>query len=396
MKLYAAIKKLSVAPDRKLIWLKTTIVLAMGSGFILSPRLWVSSRLFPLSPISESLPAIPFPLDYVWFFILLGLLLGIAIIAQPRRWIITFLVLAGLLSLLDQARWQPWFYQYFSMLAAVGVHAWKRPEAKTNRAALDACRLIVACTYFWSGLQKLNVNFVLETWPDMTGALLRALSISAQRIPFFLILLIPLLEMCTGLGLLARKFRNVSAMLAISMHLAILILLIFSGENTVVWPWNVAMIFFVIALFWQDTKTSLRNILVAKNAFHALIFLLFGVLPALSLIGLWDSYLSSALYSGNTNQAVIYVSPSVVERLPAALRPHVWQNSEPFFLDVNRWAYGELNVPVYPEPRIYRRIAEQVCAYVGESSDIKLRIKWKPDPLTGQRDSTYYDCQHLH
>ncbi|PYX92637.1 MAG: hypothetical protein DMG67_06265, partial [Acidobacteria bacterium] len=100
-------------------------------------------------------------------------------------------------------------------------------------------------------------------------------------------------------------------------------------------------------------------------------------------------------YSGNTDQAVIYVSPSVIDHLPAAIRPHIWQSSQPFFLDINRWVYGELNVPVYPEPRIYRRVAEQICTLAGNSSDIRLRILKKPNPFSGLRKSEYYDCDHL-
>ena len=50
----------------------------------------------------------------------------------------------------------------------------------------------------------------------------------------------------------------------------------------------------------------------------------------------------------------------MVDRLPVALHRYVWTDVEPMFLDTTLWAYGELNVPVYPEPRVFRRI-EQVC-----------------------------------
>jgi hypothetical protein len=118
-------------------------------------------------------------------------------------------------------------------------------------------------------------------------------------------------------------------------------------------------------------------------------------MPAWSFLGLWDSYLSAALYSGNTDQAVIYLSPSAIDRLPAAIHPHIWQSTQPYFLDINRWAYGELNVPVYPEPRIYMKVTERICTYADGSSDIRLRIKGKPDPFTGLRKSEYYDCTQL-
>jgi hypothetical protein len=387
-----AMMRFGVEPERKLIWLRITLALALSCGFVLSWRLWVSTRLFPLSPVSDSSPTVPFPLDYIWFLLLLGLLLAVIITTQPRKLILILLSLAVLLSLWDQTRWQPWFYQYLFMLAALGFYAWKEPQIKNNQTALNSCRLIVVCTYFWSGLQKLNVNFFKETWPEISNSLPRLLQTSVKSLPFFLILIIPLLEISIGLGLLTRKYRNVAVIFAVATHVFILLLLISSGENTVVWPWNIAMVLFVLTLFWRDKETTPRKILIGKKPFHMLVFILFGVLPALSFMDLWDSYLSSTLYSGNTNQAVIYVSPAVIDRLPMVLHPYVWQSTEPFFLDINRWAYGELNVPVYPESRVYRTVTKQICKYAESSSDIKLRIKGKPNPFSGLRESEYYGC----
>jgi hypothetical protein len=381
-------------PEQKLVWLKITLAAALICGLGLSWRLWISSRLFPLSPISDFLPDIPFPFDYIWFFSLLGLLLAIAIISQPRKLILTFLAVAGLLSLWDQTRWQPWFYQYFFMLSAIGFYAWRKPAAQNNPAALNACRLIVVLTYIWSGLQKLNVNFIRETWPDMAAPWLRLLPV-LKKLPLWSILIIPLLEILIGVGLITRKYRSVTVLFAAATHIFVLVLLVYSGENTVVWPWNIAMVLFATVLFWQEKETGPRRILATKSFFHALVLLLFGILPVFSFFDLWDSYLSAALYSGNARQAVVLVSPRILDRLPAAIHPHIWQNSQPFFLDINRWAYDELNVPAYPEPRIYRSVAEQICRYGANSPDIKLMIRAKPDPLTGLRKSEYYDCEHL-
>jgi len=380
---------------QKLVWLKVTIAAALICGFGLSWRLWISSRLFPLSPVGDYLPAVPFPFDRIWFFLLLTLLLAIALTSRPHKLIASFLALTGLLSLWDQTRWQPWFYQYFFMLAALVFYTWKKPETKNRNAALSTCRLIVVLTYFWSGVQKLNANFVKEAWPDFVSAMFHRLSEAVQALPPFLILMVPLLEILVALGLLTRKYRNVAVVFAVAIHILILLLLVASGENTVVWPWNIAMALFVVILFWQGKGPSAREILMPKNPLHAVVLLLFGILPVFSFVDLWDSYLSSALYSGNTDQAVIYVSPAVIDRIPAAIHPHIWRRSAPFFLDINRWAYGELNVPAYPEPRIYRRVTEQVCRYAENSPDIKLMIKEKPNPFTGLRKTEFYDCDHL-
>ena len=379
--------------DRRLIWLKDETAIALGCGFILSWRLWTSSRLFPPCPVFASLPTVRFPLDYIWFVVLIGSLLVIAVLRQPRKPIITFLVLAGLLSLFDQMRWQPWFYQYYFLLASLGFCAWKTPEAKNNRTALNSSALIIVSTYFWSGVQKLNASFLKETWPVFAKPLLR-FTFGTRGLPAWSGLSIPLVEIGIGLGLLTRRFRNASVIVAIISHAVILGLLIATGENTIVWPWNIAMAFFVVTVFWQNNE-SFRRILIPRHPFQLLIVILFGILPVLSFNGLWDSYLSSALYSGNDYQAAVYIHQSVVDRLPASLHPYIWQESQPMFLDINRWAYGELNVPVYPEPRVFRRVTQRLCEYSGNSADLKLAISDQPDFLTGRRESQYYDCDHL-
>src|SRR5215472_14436791 len=117
---------------RRLVVLKTTIAIALICGFALSWRLWISSRLFPLSPVSQLLPTIPSPLDKLWLSVLIGMALAIAVVVRPRRLTVCFLGLAGLLSLWDQNRWQPWFYQYFFMLAAT-VFARRMPETQNHQ-----------------------------------------------------------------------------------------------------------------------------------------------------------------------------------------------------------------------------------------------------------------------
>ncbi|HKD82642.1 MAG TPA: hypothetical protein VKH81_23330 [Candidatus Angelobacter sp.] len=388
-------KGLSLEPEQRLSWLRVGIAAAFLCGLGLSWRLWISSRLFPLSPIAGFLPAVRFPLDLIWFGALLGLLSAMMVVRS--RWLIpVFLVLGGLLTLWDQERWQPWFLVYYFMLAAIGFYAWTRTDSRKH-TALNMCRVVIVFTYIWSGLQKLNANFVREAWPDMAGPLFRFAPEVLKRLPPVLALVIPLMEIAIGLGLATRIFRNASVVFAAVTHMVILALLIGSGENTVVWPWNIAMAFLVVILFWQDRDTGPSAIFVSRNAGHALILLLFAVMPALSFFDFWDSYLSSALYSGNTNQAVIYLSAEVLEHMPAAIRPHVRLSKEPYFLDMNRWSYAELNVPLYPEPRIYRSITRQVCRWGGSSApgQIMLRILEKPDLFTAERKSEFYDCEHV-
>jgi hypothetical protein len=80
--------------------------------------------------------------------------------------------------------------------------------------------------------------------------------------------------------------------------------------NAVIWPWNLAMIAFLLILFFgRNNQPALRDIVWGQGfAFQKVVLIIFGVLPALSFFHLWDDYLSSALYTGNTNSGVIYLS----------------------------------------------------------------------------------------
>jgi hypothetical protein len=383
-------------PHHRILALKIILAIGLLSGFALSRRLWISSRSFPLTPAFNFLPVISSPLDIAWFGLLPCLLLAVVLMPRSRWPISVFLVAAGLMSFWDQERWQPWFVEYFFLLAAIGLCGWRKLKPLRESSALNVGRMIVAATYFWSGLQKLNANFVHETWPDIARPVLRLLPPRLGQTPAFLALAIPLVEIAISVGLITRRYRSRSVVLAITTHVVVLVLLVAGGENTVVWPWNIAMMLLVVVLFWQENETGATKILVPTGAFHVFALLFFGLLPVLSFFDLWDSYLSAALYSGNTDQAVIYVSAAAVAQLPLSLRPHIWQRSQPFFLDINRWAYSELNVPLYPEPRIYRRVAAEVCREAGVfAGDMKLRIKKKPNLFTAARESEYYDCEHL-
>ena len=65
---------------------------------------------------------------------------------------------------------------------------------------------------------------------------------------------------------------------------------------------------------WREIVSNWRD------PCYAAAVLLFAILPAFSFLNLWDSYLSSALYSGNLTEAQIYLSDAGKASLPAPIR----------------------------------------------------------------------------
>lgn len=364
---------------------------------LFSPRLWLSSRSYPLIPVSEKLPGVSAPFDYILFLSLLVLLILIAVVKRPFVFVVLFLILSLFLVLTDQSRLQPWFYQYAFMLAAFAFYSGSRSE-ENQHALLNTCRLIIVSMYVWSGIQKLNVGFTDRIFTALINPYLNFVFGRVNLVPRPLILLIPLLEVGIGICLLVRKSRNIGVLMAVSMHLLILLLLIPLKVNSVVWQWNLAMGSFVFILFWKSEESSAREILLPRKlGYQALVLLLFGIMPLFNFLNLWDSYMSAALYSGNLPVAVIHVSEPARNRMPPNIQQHVQpsRTDDGFLINPTQWSLAELNVPDYRERRIFMGLTRKLCGYAETAGELKLTIYEKPNRWNGTRNTRQYTCADL-
>jgi uncharacterized membrane protein YphA (DoxX/SURF4 family) len=383
----------------KIFWLKVVLCLAFFFGFFLSPHLWTSARFYPMTPVISFLPMIPFPIDRLIFSFVLILLILILFIPKPTLFCVTFVLLAGILSLFDQSRWQPWFYQYLFMMIALCFYPWRGEDRKKEDAILTICRVIIVSVYFWSGIQKINPVFFESVFPNFVNPLTRLFPIIGNTPA----MAIPLLEIGIAFGLVIEKFRRAAVIFASIMHGVILFSLgpFGNNSNNVVWPWNISMIFFVFILFWQ-TKSPFRVFQIrGMLPLSYTIILLFCILPLFSLFNLWDSYLSASLYSGNYHWAYIYVTDEVKKQLPKDVRINFTEAKE----DKNRasihsWSFRELNVPAYPEIRIYKNITRYICSFAENPIDVVLVINKRRtliDLLNWQRkvQKIRYNCSAI-
>lgn len=398
-KFIAANRHFIFGPAGRIFWFKIIVVAGLISGLLLSVKLWAGPRFFPLVPVLDNLPAIPPVFGMGLFVLWLGLLTGILISPKPQKLIFGVLAIAAVLAFSDQMRWQPWFYHYFFMLAALGFFTWESSDTEKQRAILNTSRLIVASVYFFSGLQKMNPDFIGNIPRSIIfGPFLRLFSDSPPVFIFLFGVTIPILEGGIGLGLLTKKFRKPALVLALLMHAIIFLNLGPLGQNwnSIIWPWNVALIFLATALFWRADDFSLQDVIWVRSfPFQKLIFLLFAVMPVFSFFNLWDSYLSSTLYSRNTNTAQIYIENSLKERLPTEIQRYTARiNGDRYMLDLLHWSLDELNVPPYPETRIYKGIVRNLCKYTVNSGDIVLVVNGKPTLFNQDRQSTY-NCSDL-
>ena len=208
--------------SNRVSWLKVTIAAGMLSGLLLSHKLWVNSRSYPVTPVHPLLRPVRFPFDYAMFAMFLTLLAFIAVAKNPAKLIATFVFLAFVWALFDQSRWQPWFYQYLFMLSALGLWFSNRTDSLKRAAAVNACRLIIVSIYFWSGIQKLNPAFLTGTFPWMLAPFTGVLSAAVIARAHSLAVAAPFVEIGIALGLLTQRFRNAAVFVAVAMHLFIL------------------------------------------------------------------------------------------------------------------------------------------------------------------------------
>ena len=372
--------------------LKATVTIAFCIGLIMSSRLWIGPRSYPLAPVFSILPPLPYPLDCFLFAALFALAALIVILPKPQGFIGAFLVIVLVSCLLDQTRWQPWVYLYGFLLATLALFSWDNADAAGQKRALNIARLIVASTYVFSGLQKINSNFIESDFPWIVQPITNMLPWLAPPIRL-LGVSAPFIQVGFGVGLLIGKYRRISLILAVSMHVFILAMLGPLGHdwNSIVWPWTAAMAVFDIVLFSDTEKFTPREIFWARgNRYQVAVVLLFAILPFLSFFNLWDSYLSAALYSGNLTEAEIYVSDMGRDALPEAVKQRLVHTSpNTNILNIQRWAIEDLNVMPYPETRVYKKIANDICQQAQTPTQIVLivreqRMFWSK-PETGYR-----------
>jgi hypothetical protein len=146
-------------------WLKTSVLLAFCIGLSMSSALWIGPRSYPPTPVSPMLPAVD-GVVACGLYVTLFVLAAVAFVAPKPRWFVAaFLAVIAVFCLTDQTRWQPWVFQYSFLLAAAAQYSWNSADVEGERRTLNIARLIVAGTYIFSGLQKINLNFMENDFP---------------------------------------------------------------------------------------------------------------------------------------------------------------------------------------------------------------------------------------
>jgi hypothetical protein len=365
-----------LAADKNVRWLRVVLLAATLLGMLSCVPLWLSRREYPLVPVFASWPVLPSGWDIPFLAVTLVSLAAALWFFRPATGF--FLIATFYLYCCDQNRGQPWMYLYWVMLLL---------NLLPERTALAACRVALSFAYLWAGVQKLNAAFfhAIPAWfiqPAIDWGLPHVIVAGL----YAGVWLTPLWEIFIGVGIWFPQTRWPAISTAVVLHGAALLFLGPLGHNInlVVWPWNIAMIALLVVLFGTRKCAALPLTLreLRRSACGTVVVGLFGLLPALSFFGWWDSYFSFALYSANVSRADLYVTQSFCDRLPARLHAYVHPVENfnpsfqlPFVFEHPRWAAAELRVPELPEPRGYAVMFRQIAAYATNQDDCRMIVE---------------------
>jgi hypothetical protein len=322
---------------------------------IISYKVWLADRVFPLAPVSGL--HVPAGIHAALFILsLIGLAL-LLVWPHKKSLLISLIVIEILSCTLDQNRWQPWEYQYILTLFVFLIQ-------KNKEHAKAVFIFILASTYIYSGIAKINPVFLQSIWQNMI--LLRQfhlpLAVIQQPLVYHAGYLLGLSEILLGIGLLMRSIRKIAAWLIIIMHLILLAAFGPWGLNYdhIIWPWNLAMIGYCIVFIRSDRFIFSYASLTA--GWGKAVIILVGVLPILGLFGKWDYFLSASFFSSRPPDMYLCVAgDSTINPFQKYCRTNTRIcDASACAVNVRSWAFDELMVPAYPQQRIYQDIKDEI------------------------------------
>lgn len=352
------------------------VAAALLAGIGLSPRLWTDQRVFPLIPAWPFIPPAPSWVQIVLLLTLLTSTLLLLVAPKVRAHGVAVLAAAALVAL-DLNRLQPWFYEYVLLILVFGLFRRQPNRAET---AWRLAALIVAAIYFWSGLHKLSTGFETYVFPNLIRRFAPYIGDGKEGPAAWLRIAAPWVEASIGAALLVPRLRRWGVAGVLGMHLLILVAIgpLGNNDNTVVWPWNLASSALCVVLFLGNPTAVFPDLLSRSGWVGPLLFTLCGLMPALHLVDLWDTFLSASLYSGRRWDAAVRLTPAAAQAMPKEVMAYSMKVQDGYTLHLPAWCMSELNVPLYPEPRAFRAVARELVARAGHPAGVRLLAETPP------------------
>jgi len=354
-------------PDERLIFVRWFVALGLLISIVYTYPLWLTtSRSFPLAPALPIVGSLPAPSD-----MLNEILLCVALCLlcyKPAAWLCSFIVLDLLvLGLQDTNRLQSWALYFTLMIAALAPYLRRGPARWTPQHTINLLSGISVATYLWSGALKIHPQYFSRVVSAVDTVFVGHLSIF--RLPFEVITVaLPGIEILGAFALLFSATRAAGVVACVASNL--LTLLAFGpfglDWHTSGWPWHLAMIFVTPRLLW-GSPASAREILAPRSLVARLAFMIVCIgLPALGVVGRWDTYLSFGLFSLRAPSVSVVVEQQAFNELPQAVRRTAQPVGDRSFhrLQLQLWSEFETGAPPSSSVAVLRETARSLCPFV--------------------------------
>lgn len=418
-----------LAVGRRLQLLQYGLAISAGGLLLASWPLWFpgfSDSDFPLVPLWKSLTEFP-----LWIDSLLSSLLGLGLLMwfAPGSILsrcgpgLTLLTGLGLVSL-DQHRLQPWFYQLLVISTFL--------LCGDQRFRWQAVTWLVISVYLYSAVGKLDFEFlhtVGQEFLTAAGSVL-GMQIEAWSEPqrLWLVAAFPLFELLLGIALVVRSTRLYAGWLACIFHLSLAGLFAFILQHS--WGvilWNLQFAFQSLVLFgWPVPGVRFRKLGSLQSGplpqfaspkisegggglpawCGQLVLGLALLLPLGERWGLWDHWLSWALYAPHSSRVEVLVARTAVDRLPEGAQRGTQASSEdgqtPMFpedrpsalaaslwvrIPIDRWSLEQTGTPIYPQARFQLGVVRYLARRVDSDFMIRAELRGVANRFTGQRQA---------
>ncbi|KQR93550.1 hypothetical protein ASG01_10300 [Chryseobacterium sp. Leaf180] len=317
-----------------------------------SYKTWIADRVYPVVAPFEILQEVPPSLHLIFFGLSLVILFLIIVFKLNRSLLIVLFILEIVSCSLDSVRWHPWEFMYLCFTLTVILN-FSKPKT-----VFLLLHLFLVATFFYSGLHKLNRNFLDYFWRDHILTAFFGLSneVILKYKLFFVGLLIPVTEIFLAFLLFFGKSKKKTSYILIALHVGILILLGPFGlnYNSIVWIWNLAMIAILFLLYQKDDITFDKTIISSQLPWMILWF----IMPIYSFFGRYYQYFSFNLYSAKGTQLYICTKKSNKDLTTFDDKSFTSFCNGKVGIALQNWAMAELKSASSPELEIQQKAGQ--------------------------------------
>ncbi len=359
-------------------WLFLLTNLGLLAGILLTLPTWIGDRTYPTSPLVPIFAGSELITSLASLILILTLTTALFATKQFHRYTLTAASVLFFLVLCDITRLQPWVLHYGAMLALLST--WRVHLPTSSARILNSALFILVGIYLWSGLQKMNTAFFLETFPWFTEPLWSNFGEAGAYAMLAFGVFVPFIEAGFALGLLTKSFRRLSLLLIAAMHTLVISAVMFGhGWNSSVWPWNIIMLTTAIVLFAGNRATFSSLLQQAKHNLLALVTIsVFIIMPLGNIFGQVDHYLAWSLYSGHVPTAHL-TAPVELVTILAPQVSYIPSEDNTGTIPFVRYAESTLNVVPYPEERVFLSIFGTLCErYQNDAASMLLTVETRP------------------